>query len=226
MPALADAPAGPPEHALHTRAMDNLAFIRDTMARAAPTTAVSGAGIAASGVIGIAAAAVTARMHDGAGWTTTWLLAAALAGPLSAGATAWKARGAGRLRGTPVLPPSTRRLLLSFLPPFAVGALLTAALVHVGVFALLPALWLLSYGAGISTGGAFSVRALPVMGLVFLALGVVALLGYLYAPATPGQATAVTSAAAPDAWGNACMVAGFGLAHLGFGAYVARRHGG
>ena len=218
-PALPAAPSDAP--ALHRRAMDNLEFIRSTMARAAAVTAVSGAGIAASGLVALAAAAATADTRDGPGWTVRWLLAAALALPLSGGASALKARQAARPRpGVPAAHASGRRLLLSFLPPFTVGALLTAALAHAGAYTLLPALWLLSYGAGVATGGAFSVRAVPVMGLVFLALGAVALAGELVTPA------ASAAGAAPGLWGNACMSLGFGLVHLAFGAYIARRHGG
>ena len=200
---------------LHARAMDNLEFIRDTMARATPVTAVSGWGIAASGLIALAAAAGAARTHSHAGWTAWWLAAVALALPLSAAATARKARRTG----APLLTTApARKLILSFLPPFAVGALLTGALVHLAAYALLPALWLLAYGAGVTTGGAFSVRAVPVMGLAFMALGALALAGVVFAPAG--------LAAAPSALGTACMAAGFGLLHLGFGAYIARRHGG
>lgn len=215
-PPAADAPA------LHQRAMDNLEFIRSTMARAAAVTAVSGAGIAASGLVALAAAAATADLQDGARWTARWLLAAGLALPLSAGASALKARQAARRRGAPspeAAQASNRRLLLSFLPPFTVGALLTLALAHAGLYALLPALWLLSYGAGVATGGAFSVRVVPFMGLAFLAIGAAALAGTLLAPVAAANA-------APDLWGNACMALGFGLAHLAFGAYIARRHGG
>ncbi|GJG86277.1 hypothetical protein tb265_14580 [Gemmatimonadetes bacterium T265] len=219
--AIAGAAADPPAldaPALHRRAMDNLEFIRDTMARAATVTVVSGWGIAASGVVALAAAARTAHVHDGPRWTAAWMVAATLSLPLSAGASVWKARSTARARGTPALAASGRRLLLSFLPPFTVGALLTGALAHAGLYTPLPALWLLSYGAGVSTGGAFSVRAVPFMGLAFLALGTLALLGDLLVPTPP--------AGAPGAWGNACMAAGFGLVHLGFGAYIARRHGG
>lgn len=198
--------------------MDNLEFIRDTMARAAEVTAVSGWGIAATGVLALGAAALASRTADGPRWTVIWLVTATVALPISAGASLWKARRAARAAGRGMITASGRRLLLSFFPPFTVGALLTPALAGAGLYALLPALWLLSYGAGVSTGGAFSVRAVPFMGLTFLAIGAAALAAVLLAPGAPH--------AAPDAWGNACMAAGFGLAQLGFGAYVARRHGG
>jgi hypothetical protein len=59
--------------------------------------------------------------------------------------------------------------------PLAAAAVITLALVRVRWPAPVPGVWLLLYGAGVVTGGAFSVRAVPLMGLCFMALGAVAL---------------------------------------------------
>jgi hypothetical protein len=154
-------------------------------------------------VVALVAAAAAARYPVGARWATWWLAAAAVALPVSTIASARKARRTD----APLLSAPGRKLVLSFLPPVTAGAMLTVGLWRVGAFGLLAPAWLLLYGAGVATGGAFSVRAVPVMGLAFMALGALAL-------------------AAPAAWGNALMAAGFGALHVAFGAYVARRHGG
>jgi hypothetical protein len=197
-PDTADAP--PP---LHERAMDNLHFIRATMERATALTAVSGWGIAGCGAIGLAAAGIAHRQATPGGWLACWLAAVPAAVAVSALAAVWKARRTG----LPALATPTRKLLLHVLPPMLAGALLTFALTRGGAHALLPGVWLLLYGAAVIAGGAFSVRALPLMGGAFLGLGALAVLG-------------------PAAWGDALLATGFGGVHLAFGPYIARRHGG
>src|SRR5690349_12522664 len=76
--------------ALHSRAMDNLAFIRETMEQAAAFTAVSGMGMVFSGVIALGAAWMAGVQHDGARWIGIWLGAAAVALVCSGWATVRK----------------------------------------------------------------------------------------------------------------------------------------
>lgn len=189
--------------ALSDRALDNLRYIRDTMERAGTFTAISGWGIAAVGVVAMVAALV-ARARPNVEWRIgTWLTTAVVCIALSLAATARKAR---RTDLSMVSGPA-QKLALAFSPAMVVGALLTAALLRMGANELLPGVWLLLYGTAVVTGGAFSVRIIPVMGVCFMTLGAAALF-------------------APPAIGEWLMVAGFGVAHVVFGIQIARRHGG
>ena len=194
-------PDEPP--ALQARAMDNLQFIRDTMAQAASFTAISGVGIVLVGTLAVVAAALVGRLDGADAQVLAWIGVAGVAAAVSTVATVRKARAAGM----PVLSGPGRKLLLSFSPPMAVGALLTVVLVRAGAEALLPGVWLLLYGTAVIAGGAFSVRIVPVMGACIMVVGAVALFG------------------APS-FGNLFMGIGFGGMHLLFGALIARRHGG
>lgn len=189
--------------ALSDRAIENLSFIRSTMERATEFTAVPGWGGMAMGFSALVAAVIAAQQAGRSAWLNTWMLEAAVGVALGAAGMVWKARRTGM----PLTSRPARRFLLSFAPPLAAGAVLTAVLWRGGLAAQLPGLWLLSYGTAVVTGGAFSVRPVPVMGLGFMALGLVSL------------------AVAP-AWSNSLLAAGFGGLHLVFGWIIARRHGG
>lgn len=196
--------AKPPEpEALHERAMDNLRYIREAMERAGAFTAVPGWGGAAMGVTALAAAYLASRQETLHGWMLTWLLDALAAGLIGLFATAYKARATK----IPVFSVPARKFILAFAPPLAAGAALTPVLYASGLHARLPGVWLLMYGAAVATGGAFSVRVVPVMGLSFMALGVAAL-------------------ASPAHLGDAYMAAGFGGLQILFGLIIARRYGG
>jgi hypothetical protein len=84
---------------------------------------------------------------------------------------------------------------------------LTLFLVRAGLTGTIAGMWLLLYGTAVVTGGAFSIRIVPLMGLCFMVLGAVALFS-------------------PASWSNALLAAGFGGLHVIFGAVIARKYGG
>lgn len=183
--------------------MDNLAFIRDTMEAAGSFTAVSGWGMVAIGVLSIVAAVVASLQQTATGALAIWLGLAVFSPALGIWAMIRKARVANM----PLLSGPGRKFVLSFSPPMAVGALLTLVLFRAGLLEAIPGVWLLLYGTAVVAGGAFSVKIVPVMGLCFMAAGVIA----LFAP--------------PD-WAPWILGAAFGGLHIAFGIPIARRHGG
>jgi hypothetical protein len=193
----------PEPRSVSSKAEDNLVFIRQTMERSATFTSVPGAGGVAMGVIALAAAAVAAQQPTGDRWLLTWLGAAALAAAVGLAAMAYKARrGGSKLTGA-----SARRFALGLAAPFVAGAAITYELWAARTFTVMAPAWLLLYGAGLLTGGMFSVPVIRVIGLCFMALGIAAIL-------------------TPHEWGNAWLAVGFGGVQTGFGVYIARNHGG
>ena len=188
---------------IDARAADHLRYIRETMERAGEFTAVPGWGGVPMGLTALAAAVLAARQTNPAAWTFVWLAEAFVAVAIAAPAAATKARRAN----SSLFSGPGRKFLLSFVPPIVVGGLLTLMLFHLGAFATLPGVWLLLYGTAIVTGGAFSVRAVPIMGLCLMVLGAGALF-------------------APQAWGNMFMAAGVGVVQIALGIWIALRYGG
>jgi hypothetical protein len=185
------------------RAADHLRYIRETMENAAEFTAVPGWGGVTMGMTALAAAVIASRQTTAGAWAAVWLAEAFVAVGIAAPAAATKARRAN----ASLFSGPGRKFVLSFAPPIVVGGLLTLALFQLGAMSALPGVWLLLYGTAIVTGGAFSVRAVPIMGLCLMTLGA----GALFAPAS---------------WGNLFMAAGFGLVQIAFGFWIALRHGG
>lgn len=186
-----------PQHAL-----EDLRYIRETMERSSSFTATPGWGQVAMGLTALPAAYIAARQITENAWLAVWLIEATIAVGIAVPAMYLKARRAG----LPLTSGPGRKFALSFLPSSFVAVLLTAALHRLGLTHLLPGVWGLCYGAGIVTGGAFSIPLLPAMGFSFLAIGAFA----LFLPA----------------WGNLLMAVGFGGLHIFFGLWIARNHGG
>ncbi len=190
-------------HGLDEEAMENIRFIRETMERSTAFTAVPGKGGVAMGITALIAAGIAPRTTTAEMWLATWVVEALVALALGGWAMSRKARTAN----VPILSGPGRKFALSLSPPLLAGTLLTVALFRLGLVSTLPGTWLLLYGAGVVTGGAFSVKVVPLMGVCLMALGTAALFS-------------------PASWGNAFMAAGFGGVHIIFGALIARRHGG
>lgn len=188
---------------LHGRAMDNLAFIRDTMEAAGSFTAVSGWGMVAIGGLAIIVAFLASMQDTATKALDIWLASAVLSPIIMLWAMVQKARATKMS----LLSGPGRKFVLSFSPPMLVGALLTLVLYRAGFLDVIPGVWLLLYGTGVVAGGAFSVKIVPVMGLCFMAAGVVALF-------------------APVAWSHAILGAAFGGLHIAFGIPIARSYGG
>ena len=188
---------------IDARAADHLRYIRETMERAAEFTAVPGWGGVAMGLTAVIAAWIASRQTSPRAWITVWLLDAFVAVAIAAPSAATKAHRAN----SALFSGPGRKFVLSFAPPIFVGGLLTLILYHAELYSTIPGLWLLLYGTAIVTGGAFSVRVVPVMGMCLMALGAIALF-------------------APSNWGNAFMAAGFGAVQIGFGLWIAKHHGG
>lgn len=186
-----------------SHAAENLRFIRSAMERSSTFTAIPGKGGIAMGVVALAAAALAAEQPDGDRWLVTWLGAAVVAALIGLASMTHKARAAGlALTG-----PSSRRFALGMVAPFVAGAAITYELWAVGNFTVMAPAWLLLYGAGVLTGGMFSVPVVRAVGLCFMAAGMLAIV-------------------TPPEWGNAWLAVGFGGLQIGFGIYIARNHGG
>jgi len=201
--------------ALHDRAIQDLSFIRRTMEGASSFTDVPGWGLVAIGTTAVGASLLAAAQPSAGRWISVWLAEAVLSGVIGGGMMWRKMRARVHERGAPLLSVPARKFLFGFWPAILAGAVLTFALVDFRSVwqadsplpPALPGLWLLLYGVGVITAGAFSVRAVPAMGAGFMVLGSLALL-------------------VPQLSGDVMLALGFGCWQIVFGLWIARRHGG
>lgn len=185
------------------RAIDNVAYIRDMMERSASFTAVPGYGGMLMGTTAVAAAYIASQQPYLRNWLIVWLTEAFLAAAIGFLAMWQKSKIAGSsLNSAPA-----RKFAFGFAAPLAAGVAITLGLWRYEHYEVMAPIWMLCYGAAVITGGAFSVKAVPVMGWFFMAFGVVAF-------------------ALPAAYSNYLMLASFGLTHIIFGAIIAKKYGG
>ncbi len=192
-----------PIEPLHARAESNLRFIRERMDHATRFTGVPGWGGMLMGGVAIIAAALAATRAVPQEWLIVWLVAAVIATLIGG----WSMDHKARAVGITMLAGKGRRFLLGLLPPLIAGAALTGALYATGQYDYMPGVWLLLYGTACITGGAYSVRLIPILGICFMLLGGLALF-------------------IPLAWGNGLLAIGFGGLQVGFGWVIGRWHGG
>ena len=187
---------------IEIKAAADLRYIRQTMERASSFTAVPGWGGVGMGLVALAAALASmgATVEN---WFFTWIGTAVVATMIGGIAMGRKARQVN----VSLWSASGQRFVLGLLPPMIAAGAITVALYGSANLDLLPGTWLLLYGAGVVTGGTYSVRIVPVLGMCFMILGAVGLF---------------TSFAVAQG----LMAAGFGGLHVVFGWIIARRHGG
>jgi hypothetical protein len=183
--------------------MESLEFIRTTMARSAPFTAVSGRAGIVMGLLAIIAAAVARSSPSDGQWLAVWIGSAAVAVPVGFVLMRVKARR----HDLELWSAAGRRFAQGFAPAIVAGAVLTFALVQADAIDLVPSAWLLLYGAGVLAGSSSSVPVLAWLGGLFMVLGTMSLF-------------------TPPAWRDLWLAAGFGVLQIAFGAYIARNHGG
>lgn len=188
---------------LGDRALDNLKYIREAMERSTSFTAVPGYGGVLMGVTALVAGYIANSQVYLRDWLFVWITEAFLAAAIGFLAMWQKSKIGGQsLFSTPA-----RKFAYSFVPPIIVGIALTFGLWRFDHYGVMAAMWMLCYGAAVIGGGAYSVRAVPVMGWCFVVLGTITL-------------------ALPKGSGDEMMAVSFGLLHIVFGAVIARRYGG
>jgi hypothetical protein len=194
-------PGSRPALPMDVRAVDDIRFIRQTMEQSVVFTAVPGWGMVIVGATALPAAWLAAHFPPDLRWVEIWICEAVFAVAISIMAIKDKAVR----RGLPWTSGPGRKVALSFLAPLIAAAVLTFPLLRANL-GLLPGLWMLLYGVGVITGGAFSVGVVRLMGVCFMAAGAASLILPISA--------------------NWAMALSFGGLHIAFGIWIARRHGG
>jgi hypothetical protein len=155
------------------------------------------------GALALVAAVFARSSSSSEQWLAVWVACAAVAVPV--GFVLMRAKA--RRHDLALWSAAGRRFAQGFVPAIAAGAVLTFALVRADAVDLVPAVWLLLYGAGVLAGSSSSVPVLAWLGALFMVLGGISLV-------------------TPSSWRDLWLASGFGILQIAFGAYIARNHGG
>ncbi len=185
------------------------------MEGASSFTDVPGWGLVIVGVTAVAVSPLAYAQPSAGRWLLAWLVEAVVAAVIAVAFIWRKARRRATAEDRPVFGIAARKFMLGLCPAILAGAVLTFALIDfetmwqsgTKVPRVIPGLWLLLYGVSVVTAGAYSVRAVPTMGIGFMLLGVAA----LFMHTLPG---------------DFMLAMGFGVLHLIAGVFIAWRHGG
>src|SRR6185436_1983419 len=150
---------------LGDRAAENLKFIRETMERSTHFTAEPGYGGMLMGVTAIVAAYIAAQQPFLRDWLIVWLTEAFLAFAIGLLAMWQKSK----IAKSSLLSAPARKFAFGFVPTLICGVVITLGLWRYEHYDMMAPVWMLLYGSSVVTGGAFSVRIVPVMGWMFIA---------------------------------------------------------
>jgi hypothetical protein len=182
---------------IDSHAIATLRYIRSSI-EAATSIAVPGSSGIAMGCVGMIAA-VLSSTYLREYWMTVWVVAAVVAG--IAGSVLLS--NTTSLRGLTFSSAPARKLALCLLPSLFAGAALTAAFQLSANLRFVPGTWLLLYGCALIAASLVTRTMVAVMGGLFMALGLLALL-------------------VPSTFHMALLGTGFGGLHLLFGILIGR----
>jgi hypothetical protein len=183
---------------LDSHAAATLRYIRESMESAA-SLAVPGSTAIAAGIVGVLATIVSSVPALRPHWLIVWLVAAFVAAAVG-GALLLRQPSLGSLTigGAPI-----RRFAIGLLPSLFAGAVLTWVLWANAGERMIPGTWLLLYGCGLIAASAATARTIGILGGVFVASGLVALL-------------------LPQQWQIPMLGVGFGGLHIVCGYWMGR----
>jgi hypothetical protein len=153
------------------QALAQIAEIRAQAAKAEVYRGYRSVPIAASGLVGLAAATVqpAGLASDPTGFVVYWVAVAACAGFVGVSEIVYNYI----VHDDALARRRTRRVIGQLLPGLLGGAIVTASFVHLGpaLVPLLPGIWALSFGLGIFASRPYLVRASGWVALYYYAAG-------------------------------------------------------